>query len=496
MRPLAARIHSLSGDLWTRESTWLWLVLIAGLLLRLSLLLFYTPTIFNYYGGDSTRYMRLGISGVRGLFGDIAMPAGYPAFLAVLRHIDAWLPFTIGVQHLLGLATALLLFAAVRRVGAPRWAALLPVLVILFSGDELFIEHGILTEALWIPMLALAMYMLARSLDSKRPIPWLVAGGSALACASIVRSVSDVLPLALAVWVALVFPGSALVRIRHALALLIPAAAVLGVYFLVANPISGGYSGLTEDSGFSLYSRVAQFADCEKFTPPVGTETLCSKIPPKQRAGPFYWAWSPESPLQSRFKFDIHNSEQQERLSRFAKAAVVHQPGDYLATVLKDIARFFVPGLVNVPPDSGAGENEMSFSRTVPTAQGASLSELASQYEEAYSGVGSGVAPKTARDVFGAYQSVVRVHGWILILFVLVGFFGCFVGEFRGRAGAALFLTSGLVLLVLPPLVSSYDIRYSVPAANLLAASAVFGFVEIRARIKASMSPAVAHMRP
>jgi hypothetical protein len=446
-------------------------------------MVFYTPTVFNYYGGDSTRYMRLGIAEVSGLFGDNAMPAGYPAFLAVLRHVDSWLPFTTTIQHLLGLASAGLLYAAVRAVGAPRWAALLPAVVVIFSGDELFLEHGILTEALWIPVLSLAMYLLARSIRAEQAKWWLAAAGAALACSAIVRSISDLLPVVLAIWVGLALPGRPWERLKHAAYLLLPAAVVIGAYFVVAKPISGGYSGMTENGGLSLYSRVAQFADCSKFTPPEGTRRLCVNTPPDERRGPFYWAWNPKSPLRAKFDFDIHNAAEQAMLSRFARAAIIHQPLDYALAVGRDFVRFFVPDAGDPRPDSGTGEDEMSFSSTAPSAGALTLRELAGQYEEAYNGVGDGTASPASRAVFGAYQSLIRVDGRLLLLLVVLCVIGCFAGRPVERAGASLFLLSGMTLLVIPPVLSSYDIRYSIPPINLFAAGAAFGLVAIGVRI-------------
>lgn len=461
----------------------LWAVLGLGLLLRIGVVVFYTPTVFNYYGGDSARYMRLSFSGSSGLFGDNAMPAGYPAFLAVLRHVEDWLPFTIMTQHLLGLAGAVLLYAAVRAVGAPRWAALLPVVVVALSGDELFLEHGIFTEALWMPLLALAMYLLARAISAERALWWLVAGGIALACSAIARNLSEALPILLAIWAAVALPGTATLRLRNALAVALPALAVLGAYLVVAKPIAGGFSGLSENSGFALYSRVAQFADCNKFTPPPGSEPLCVDTPPDRRPGPFYWAWSTESPLRSKFAFDMHDSEDQALLSRFAREALVHQPIEYAEAAGRDFVRFFAPDWGTPRPDSGTDEGAMSFESTAGAAQAVSPPELADQYEEAYSGVGDGLAAPAVRSVLGAYQALFRIDGRLLLLLIALGVVGSILGRGRARAGASLFLLSGLALLVIPPLFSSYDIRYTIPPINLFAASAAIGLAALSERI-------------
>lgn len=470
-----------------REESWwpLWAILGIGLLLRIAVTVFYGPSVFNYYGGDSTRYMRLSVAQVNGLFGDVAMPAGYPAFLASLRHVDAWLPFTTMVQHLLGLVGAVFLYAAVRAVGAPRWAGLFPVGIVVLSGDVLFIEHGILTEALWMPVLASAMYLIARAITAEEPRWWLAAAGVALACSAMIRSVSDLLPIVLAVWVAIALPGPLTRRLVNGVTLLLPAIAILVTYVLIATTVSNGYSGLTENSGFSLYARVAQFADCHKFDPPAGTRSLCVDIPSAQRQGPFYWAWDPESPLRSKFQLEIQNSDQQEQLSSFAKAAILHQPVEYALTVGRDLGRYFVPQAGTPRPSSGTDEEQMSFDSPSQSAQAVTPSALAAQYEEAYDGVGDGVPSSSASDFFGAYQAFFRIDGRLMLLLIALGLFGCIRGPRPQRAAASLFLLSGVVLLVIPPAVSSFDIRYSIPPINLFAVCAALGLVALRSELGA-----------
>ncbi len=481
--------RSLSGYAASKDWWWpFWGVLGAAVLLRIAVMAFYTPAVFNYYGGDSARYMHLGFVGINGVFGDNAMPAGYPVFLASLRHLDSWLPLTIGSQHLFGLIGACLLYAAVRTAGATRWAALLPLIVVGLSGDELFIEHGILTEALWLPILALALYLTARSITAQVPRWWLIAGGAMLGASALVRSVSDVLPIVVAMWAAATLPGTAGVRLKNSASILFPAIAVIGAYAVVAGPISGGYTGLFEDSGLSLYGRVGQFADCNKFSPPPGTAPLCSDIPTEERAGPFYWTFSSESPIYSKLHADIHNRHDQQLLSSFAKSAIVHQPVEYAWAVVRDFARFFFPHTGNPRPDSGVDERGMSFESTASTAQAVSPEGLAHEYSEAYTGVGNGVASTSARVAFGGYQEFFRVNGPMLAALIGLTLTGLCMGRGALRYGASLFLVTGLVLLVIPPMFSSYDVRYSIPSINLFSAGAAFGATVIAGRFAGARS--------
>lgn len=467
----------------------LWAILGLGLALRIGVMVFYTPTVFSYYGGDSARYMRLDFVGIHGLFGDNAMPAGYPAFLAALRAISSWLPFTTIVQHLLGLGSAALLYAALRRVGVLRWAALLPAAVIALSGNTVFLEHAILTEALWMPTVILGMCLAVCSISAERPARWLAAGGAVLACAALIRNMALLLPVLVALWAALALPGSPKVRLRHCGAVLLPALLVVGAYLVIAGPIAGGYSGISQNQGVILYGRVAQFAECSKFTPPEGTERLCvDVVPPNKRPGALFWKWGDLSPLNSRVNFDSFDSNDQAALSRFAWAAILHQPLDYIRTVSNDFVRFFAPEINDKRLFSGTTPERMSFSSTKPVAQKMSANQLARSFSEKYSGVGSGIADPVVRSFLGSYQLIFGVYGPLLLLFTGLSIAGWVLGRGAMRAGASLFSIAGLQLLLTPALIWTYDFRFGVLPASLLVAGAAFGLSVLVQRIAAGDS--------
>lgn len=471
--------------LWTRlhDDRLLWGLLGVGLVLRTGVQAFYTPAIFSYYGGDSARYLRLEAGGVTGLFEDVAQPAGYPAFLDAMYAISSWLPLTIFFQHLLGLAAAALLYFAVRRSGGPRWAAFLPAAVVALSGDQLFLEHGILTEALWIPVLAMSMFFFAAALRAENVLPWLAAAGAVLIISSLMRNVSMALLPLLAIWAATAIPARPKVRLRNALAVVLPGLLVLSAYLAVAESSADGRSGLAENDGFSLYARTAQFADCDEFSPPRGTESLCIEQPAAERPGPFYWAWSQESPLRAKFQVDINDSHDQELLEKFGKAAILNQPTAYTAAVVSDFARFFAPEVGEGRPDNGVTPRFMSFGNTTPVSQATSLDETAAIYATKYGGIDGGEANHGARSLFGSYQTIFRVNGLLGLALIALTLAGVGLGRNSIRAGAALFLIGGLTLLVIPPAVSSYDVRYAVPPFELFAAGAALGLAALAERL-------------
>src|SRR3954471_6346911 len=84
----------------------------AGGALRVLLVVDYRPAVFA--NADSARYIHFALE-PPGLLNDPFGPTGYSAFLRVAHWIDPHLEFTIVLQHLLGVAAALLLYGTVRR---------------------------------------------------------------------------------------------------------------------------------------------------------------------------------------------------------------------------------------------------------------------------------------------------------------------------------------------------------------------------------------------
>src|SRR5215208_3410455 len=101
------------------------LLLAIGIVLRAWFMLGYRPASLGH--ADSEGYDR---SADVDLFGSSFRSAGCPVFLRLAHLASANLSFTIALQHALGVGTAALLYASVRRVGGPRWAALLPAAVV------------------------------------------------------------------------------------------------------------------------------------------------------------------------------------------------------------------------------------------------------------------------------------------------------------------------------------------------------------------------------
>src|SRR5215216_858320 len=157
LRRLAARLTSLAA----RVPLALAILLLVAVALRLFMWLEYRPSIMN--NPDSAAYVLMAQGNLFDT--DPARPAGYPMFLRFLHAIAAHVDPVIVLQHLLGIATAVLLYLIVRRVGAPVWAGAIAAAVVLLSLDQIQFEHTIQAEAPFTFGLVLVLYGAVRSLD-------------------------------------------------------------------------------------------------------------------------------------------------------------------------------------------------------------------------------------------------------------------------------------------------------------------------------------------
>src|ERR1700677_4769194 len=127
--------------------------LAAGAGLRLLAMLGYPGAL--WFAGDSYLYVGAALR----LQPDLSKTTGYSLFLRALEPLHSFTLVT-GVQHLMGLAVAVMVYALARRAGvSERWsvAATLPVLL---DGFEIEDEHLLMAEALFTFLVMLAMTLI------------------------------------------------------------------------------------------------------------------------------------------------------------------------------------------------------------------------------------------------------------------------------------------------------------------------------------------------
>ena len=338
--------------------------------LRLALWTSYSPAVINL--ADAGVYQEL----ARGeLFGDPTRTVGYPIFLRFLHAISSQLEFTIAVQHLIGIGSGLLLYATVRRLRAPVWVAAIAAAPLLLSLDQIFLEHALMNEPLFTLLFVFALYASVRALGEERPLrgpltnrlAWIVAAASAITLAGWVRAVAVPVIALFVLWFAVAIAGSWRARLLRAGVATLTAVALMLSYFAL-HAADNGYFGFTEASGWALYSRVAPFADCDRFEPPAGTRALCEGSSVDDRPGPDFYGYEPGSPARQLFGGPPEGNEE---LSAFARRALFAQPFSYLSDVGRDLVRYFFPSFQ--PQDfSGVGLELLAIDRRAPGRRRAS----------------------------------------------------------------------------------------------------------------------------
>ena len=101
---------------------------------------------------------------------DLSKTTGYSLFLRAIEPFGS-LTLVAGLQHLMGLGAAVMIYLLLRRAGAPPQWATAATLPVLFDGFEIEDEHMIMAEALFTFLVMLALLLLLW----RARVPWPVA---------------------------------------------------------------------------------------------------------------------------------------------------------------------------------------------------------------------------------------------------------------------------------------------------------------------------------
>lgn len=410
-------------------------------------------------------------------FLDPLHPAGYGLIVAALGSVSREIAFTVLLQHIIGLVSALLLGAATRRVTGSAWAALLPMAIVLLDPDVIFLEHSIMSESWVILSISIALYAAVRSFDEpERWWRWPLLTGAALAAATMIRSATlPMIPVvALAVLVAQPRPFSRWREHARAAATSFCVAAVLLLAFAGASAASGQRFGIEPSPGWYLYGRVAQFADCKQFTPPPGTSALCQTVPQSQRPSAYIYDFESESPAVRLFGgFGKEDS----LVGGWARRALEAQPGDFLETAWVYLRSYWVPGSLtpSVRVTSEGLDPALDFTNPGNVFFDVAIKKALEEYYDPFT-----VHPRRwGLQFLHDWQRVIRFGATALFITSVLTLIGLAIGPRRSRVGVLLFGVGGLSLIVAPALTGVYSGRYTVPMAGPLTAAAAITLTEI-----------------
>ena len=189
----------------------------------------------------------------------------------------------------MGLATGAAIYAVLRRRGLPWWGATLPALPVLFDVFEMQIEHMVMSDALFVFLVTVALAVLCWS--DRPPFLLCAVAGLMIGYASVVRTVGEPLLVVLVV-------GLLLRRVdwKRTAVLLVAGVLPIAGYMVWFHGSYGQYA-LDTSSGTFLYSRVSTFAKCSQITLPASLKVLCDPAPPAQRPNSQEYLWSVSTPL-------------------------------------------------------------------------------------------------------------------------------------------------------------------------------------------------------
>jgi hypothetical protein len=451
-------------------------LLVAGLALRVWLVLVWRPAMTGY--SDSGIYFQ---DSVESIWTDPIRTQGYTMFLRVLHGISPHLIVVPIVQHLLGLVVAVLIFLTVRRCGGPVWLGLVPAAAIALAGDELFVEHAPLSDALLIVLLVAMLYCAIRTLPGS--FRWSAATGLFVGLGVWERGAGLVMVGLVPLWLLFSHGRPGRRTLISATLSLVVAVGTVGVYVGWRKAESGLPGTLTTNNAWNLYGRVGPWADCTKFSPPAGTSELCEAATPAERGyrrGDEDYIYGPNSPAQRLFGPPFRVSSYPhatELLQKWSQAAILGQPLDYLHAVWLDTIRLFDP---NAHSYSDMSADEMIGWFLYGPDQRSGINRFVEYWQSLlypndpppYRG---NIAP------LKAWEEVTRLDGALMGILLTL----CLLAPWSlggrarerapwGRSAAILFALTALALLFFPILVKGYDYRFVIPAyAPLFAGGAL-----------------------
>ena len=308
-------------------------LLAAGLVLRAGAQVAYRPALLYI---DTLKYLYNAWPGTD--------PLGYKGVLRALLLVGN-LQAVVAVQHLVGLAMAVAIYAVLLRRGAPRWLAALAVAPVLLDAYELQIEQTIMPDV-WFEALIVAGLVLL--LWPRRPTPRTIAlAGVALGLSVTVAQVGEFLILPAAAFVAIAAAGWR--RAVAGAALMCTSFAVPVFAYMGVSDVVSGHFWLSRSGETTIYGRVAEAADCATLKLPAYERALCPTAGQKA-LGPDGLDHAPSSPLT--LYVAPPGMSQNGIVSDFTEAVITQQPLRVLSATAADAARLFAVTRVTNPGDT------------------------------------------------------------------------------------------------------------------------------------------------
>src|SRR5689334_10070370 len=423
-----------------------------------------------WFGGDSASYLATGLR----LIPDPGRVGGYGFLLRALKPLHS-LALVAALQHVMGLAIGVLIYLLARRYGLPAWAATLATVPVLFDAYELQLESDALPDVPFAFLVVLALYLLLRSPGERRPART-TAAAFLLGVSALLWPVGLVLlgVLLAVLLIALLIRRAGLVTVLAALLAGALSVAAYGAWFSIHRH----QFSLTRSDGVYLWSRTMSFADCAVIRPPAAERPLCP--PPGPRIAASLYIWNANSPVLA-MPTGRFSARTNHLALHFALRAIAAQPGDYAAAVAHDFSLSFYwdrpvhPDAAIVDRYQFADAATAWVPATLWTPGGGTLAGDQAAYN------GGRPAPTRVVQPYASwlvtYQRYVYLRGTLLGVILLAGLAGMVIRRrFTGLQGPGLPWAFAVTILLVPPLVADFDLRYLVPAVPIACLAAALAF--------------------
>jgi hypothetical protein len=462
-----------------------WLVavlLTAGLVLRVLAQFAYRPALFYI---DSVKYL---------FNSDGNDPEGYKLPLRAILQV-ANFNTVVAIQHLLGLAMAVVLYVLLQRRGVPRWLAALAVAPVLLDAYQVQQEQTIMPttwfEALIVAGIAILLWQ--PTLSWRR----VVLGGIVLGTSATVAQVGEALIPAAVIFV-LAAGGDWRRAIGKAAALCAACALPILVYctgsYLATGSFFLSHSGVT-----SFYGRTAAAADCATIKLPAAERGLCP-TKAQQARGNDWLEFATYAPVQHYYR-TLPRAEVDSLVTSFSRSVLTQQPLRVLDAYGRDVLKLYSVDRVTAPGDPPI--DRWQFRTTFPYFSAHATPSIVKAAADRF----GGGAPAVWRPVAAFLTSYQLDGGYtpgpVLLLCTVTGLVGSLVVLRRRSAeptrqvalACLLFFASAVALTLISDLFV-FSWRYQLPALVTLVPAGALGISVITSWVRTWRSSALPQPAP
>jgi hypothetical protein len=430
---------------------------LVGAALRALTMVTYSPALLF---PDSWGYIATGLTGsFVGL--PTVHPVGYPVLIRLLTFPGRSIAELVAFQHLAALGIGVAVYAALLRSRLPRWAAAAAAGLVLLDGYTITLEQYVMSDTFFTVGMLAGLLVIAwpqlGPVQLRTPMVRRAAvAGLLLALTSLVREVAPfTVPVVLVYLIWMRAGWGAL------LAFLVAAVLPLLAYSALINHRFHVF-GMTATPGWTLYGRVAGFADCNGIKLEPAAHRLCETS--AQRAShpdaPDWYIWGP-SPAMREFHPNTQSIAQVAPTNRvlesFSRTMIVQHPLNFVGATMSDFVHYFTPGAVPY--------NDAISATSLPRGAAREALSPSTQRRDL---PGLKLEVQSPASVVRAYRKVMHVPRPVLALLVLAALWALLL---RLPARREIFLMAGsaVMLLLGTAATGGFALRYLLPAVPLLA---------------------------